>query len=77
MLSTSLTRADQYASPSLSAAWRARRAFSPREAWKIEMDLDSEIVRSKNRGLCRVCLVLPGAEDSDVDGVHGADVVAC
>ena len=23
------------------------------------------------------CLVLPGAEDSDVDGVHGADVVAC
>jgi hypothetical protein len=22
-------------------------------------------------------LLLPGAEDSDVDGVHGADVVAC
>jgi hypothetical protein len=22
-------------------------------------------------------LMLPGAEDSDVDGVHGADVVAC
>jgi hypothetical protein len=33
-------------------------------------------------GLRDVCgreraLVLPGAEDSDVDGVHGADVVAC
>ena len=43
--------------PAWSPAWRARRAFSPREAWKIEMDLDSERVRSKNRGLCRVCLV--------------------
>src|ERR1700749_1157425 len=40
MSSTSPTRADQYRSPSLSPAWRARRAFSPREAWKIEIDLD-------------------------------------
>ena len=38
-----LTRADQYLSPS---AWRAGRAFSPREARKIEMDLDSNTVRS-------------------------------
>jgi hypothetical protein len=35
---------DQYWSPSWSPAWRARRAFSPREAWKIEIDLDSEMV---------------------------------
>jgi hypothetical protein len=40
----------------LSPAWRARRAFSPKEAWKIEMDLDSEMVRSKNSGLCRAFL---------------------
>src|SRR5580704_16892219 len=53
MSSTSVTRAVQYWSPSLSPAWRARRAFSPREAWKIEIDLDSEIVRSRNRGLWR------------------------
>src|SRR5271154_6840464 len=53
MSSTSVTRAVQYWSPSLSPAWRARRAFSPREAWKIEMDLDRDRVRSKNRGLWR------------------------
>jgi len=35
----------------LSPACRARRAFSPREAWKIEIDLGNEIVRSKKRGL--------------------------
>src|SRR5580692_692186 len=57
MSSTSVTRADQYWSPSWSPAWRARRAFSPREAWKIEMDLERDRVRSKNRGPCRVCLV--------------------
>ena len=56
MSSTSPARADHLISR-LVACWRARRAFSPREAWKIEMDLDSEIVRSKKRGLCRVCLV--------------------
>src|SRR6201989_1211033 len=49
MSSTSATRADQYASPSWSPAWRARRAFSPREAWKIEIDFDSEIVRLRSR----------------------------
>ena len=51
--STSATRADQYRSPSASPASRARRAFSPREAWKIETDFDSDSVRSKNSGLCR------------------------
>ena len=56
MSSTSATRADQYASPSWSPAWRARRAFSPREAWKIEIDLDNEMVRSKNSGLWRAFL---------------------
>jgi hypothetical protein len=29
------------------------RAFSSREAWKIEIDFDSDSVRSKNSGLCR------------------------
>ena len=53
---TSPTRPDQYWSPSPSPAWRAKRAFSPREAWKIEMDLESDRVRSKKR-LCRVCPV--------------------
>jgi len=53
MSSTSPTRADQYRLPSLSPAWRASLAFSPSEAWKIEIDLDSEIVRSKNSGLSR------------------------
>ena len=56
MASTSATRADQYWSPSLSPAWRARRAFSPREAWKSEIDLDSDRVRSKNSGLWRARL---------------------
>jgi len=37
----------------VAVAWRASRAFSPREAWKIEIDLDSDRVRSKNSGLCR------------------------
>ena len=41
---------------SLAAARRARRAFSPREAWKIEIDFDSDKVRSKNNGLCRAFL---------------------
>jgi hypothetical protein len=41
-----LTRADQYLSPFWSSARRAGRAFSPREARKIEMDLDSDTVRS-------------------------------
>jgi hypothetical protein len=50
--STSATSPDQYRSPSASPAWRARRAFSPREAWKIEIDFDSDRVRSKNSGLC-------------------------
>ncbi|MGD0606995.1 MAG: hypothetical protein ABSA53_25830 [Streptosporangiaceae bacterium] len=45
-----MTRAVQYWSPSWSPAWRARRAFSPREAWKIEIDLESDGVRSKNEG---------------------------
>src|SRR6185369_14665698 len=53
MSSTSPTSPDQYASPSRSPAWRARRAFSPSEAWKIEIDLDSDRVRSKNSGLGR------------------------
>ncbi len=53
--STSSTRADQYRSPSWSPAWRASRAFSPSDAWKIEIDLDSEIVKSKNSGPCRAC----------------------
>ena len=38
--STSATRPDQYRSPSWSPASWARRAFSPREAWKIEIDFD-------------------------------------
>ena len=52
---TSPTKADQYWSPA-SPAWRARRVFSPREAWKIEIDFESDRVRSKKRGLCRACL---------------------
>ena len=51
--STSATRPDQYSSPAMSPASRARRAFSPREAWKIEIDFDSDKVRSKNSGDCR------------------------
>jgi len=51
--STSPTRPDQYSSPSLSPACQATRAFSPSEAWKIEIDLENEIVRSKYSGLCR------------------------
>src|SRR6185437_5877746 len=43
----------QYASPSASPAWRANRAFSPSEAWKIEIDLENETVRSKYNGLGR------------------------
>jgi hypothetical protein len=38
MSSTSVTSAVQYWSPSVSPAWRASRAFSPRLAWKIEID---------------------------------------
>ena len=56
MSSASATRADQYASPAASPAWRARRAFSPREAWKMEIDLDIEIVKSKKSGPWRACL---------------------
>jgi hypothetical protein len=51
--SVSATRADQYRSPPASPASRARRALSPREAWKIEIDFDSDRVRSKNSGLCQ------------------------
>jgi hypothetical protein len=51
--STSATRSAQYASPSAFPACRANRAFSPSEAWKIEIDLESEIVRSKYNGLWR------------------------
>ena len=51
--STSATSPDQYSSPAWSPASRASRAFSPREAWKIEIDFDSDKVRSKNSGLCR------------------------
>ena len=51
--SVSATRPDQYRSPSASPASRASRAFSPREAWKIETDFDSDSVRSKDSGLCR------------------------
>jgi hypothetical protein len=32
------------------AGLAGRRAFSPREVWKREIDLESEIVRSKTRG---------------------------
>jgi len=46
MSSTSATRPDQYPSPAGSPASRANRTFSPSEAWKIEMDLDSEMVKS-------------------------------
>jgi DDE superfamily endonuclease len=42
MPSISSTRADQYRSPSWSPAWRASRAFSPREAWKIEIDFSGQ-----------------------------------
>ena len=38
------------------AGLAGQAAFSPREAWKIEIDLDSEIVRSKKSGLCRAFL---------------------
>ena len=51
--STSATRPDQYRSPSASPASRARRALSPREAWKVETDFDSDSVRSKDSGRCR------------------------
>jgi transposase len=57
LASTSSTRPDQYSSPSRSPTSRASRAFSPREAWKIEIDFDSDRVRSKNSGPCRACLV--------------------
>jgi hypothetical protein len=50
---TSATRPDQYSFPARSPTRRASRAFSPSEAWKMEIDLDSEIVKSKNSGLCR------------------------
>src|SRR2546430_1789275 len=50
MSSTSATRADQYASPSWSPAWRARRAFSPREAWKIARLLGNDRGRSEDKG---------------------------
>jgi len=55
--STSATKPDQYSSPAASPASCARRAFSPREAWKIEIDFDIDRVRSKNRGLCLACRV--------------------
>jgi hypothetical protein len=38
-----------------------------------EFLLDYDVIEA----FCVAGLVLPGAEDSDVDGVHGADVVAC
>jgi hypothetical protein len=68
MSSSSVTRAVQYWSPSWSPAWRARRAFSPREAWKIEMDLESERVRSKNRGALAAFLDGLGAEFAFASG---------
>jgi hypothetical protein len=55
--STSSTSPDQYWSPASSPASRARRAFSPSEAWKIEIDFDSDKVRSKYSGLSRACRV--------------------
>jgi hypothetical protein len=53
----SVDLADQVGPVRLPAAFRALRAtpaFSPREAWKIEIDFDSDRGRSKNNGLCRV-----------------------
>ena len=46
----------------MSSAWRAGRAFSPREAWKIEIDLDSDRVRSKKQ---RALPSLPGGLDPE------------
>jgi hypothetical protein len=57
MSSTSPTSPDQYRSPSASPVWRARRAFSPREAWKIEIDF------GQRDGQVEEQRVLPGLLD--------------
>jgi hypothetical protein len=71
MASISVTRTDQYRLPSWSPAWRARRAFSPREAWKIQIDLDNEMVRSEEQ---RALPGLAGGSKPQVPAAFGGGV---